>query len=168
MDISSEGETGGIPMSLKALLTASAAVLVFASTGIAVAQNFELDPNYGTVELTAGFTPDPFVASVDSGGPTNAASVGCTGFVTDAPDYRLNYTAGSFPLAIGATSSSDTTIVVNTPDGEWVCNDDYGPQGLDPLVVFSNPMSGQYDIWVGSFTEGDVQPAQLIITEVLE
>ncbi|MCB9959578.1 MAG: peptidase S1 [Rhodospirillaceae bacterium] len=147
----------------------AAGVLAVASLLAAVpatAQNWSLQPTYGTVNLTSGFLPDPYVAQVTSSGPIDASQSiggGCRGMVANAPDYRLNYTAGSYPLQFRVESGSDTTLVVNAPNASWYCNDDY--QGLNPAVTFTNPQSGQYDIWVGSY-RGDYAPASLIITEV--
>ena len=132
----------------------------------ALAQDWALDPTYGTADLAAGFTPDPFVAEVVSSGGNDASATvggGCLGMVADAPDFRVNYSAGGLPLQFLVESSSDTTLVINAPDTSWACNDDY--EGLNPGVLFDSPMSGQYDIWVGSY-QGDFAPANLIITEI--
>ena len=137
-------------------LAAATALAVAATTGMAAAQDWSLNPAYGTVNLTAGFTPDPYRVNVFSGGNNEAsATIGgnCIGRVADAPDVRLNYNSGSFPLYLSVNSGGDTTLVVNGPDGRWYCNDD--SMGLDPVVQFSNPMSGQYDIWVGSWGSGE-------------
>ena len=134
--------------------------------GPAAAQDWSLDPTFGSVDLTSGFLPDPNVTQVTSSGSIDASTAigsGCIGMIANAPDFRLNYTSGSFPLQIRVESDSDTTLVINAPDASWHCNDDY--QGLNPAVTFTNPQSGQYDIWVGSY-RGDYAPASLIITEV--
>ena len=55
-------------------------------------------------------------------------------------------------------------MIVNGPNGDWVCNDDQ--DGLNPGVVFQNPSSGVYDIWVGSYWEGTDMDAQLFISEL--
>ena len=149
-------------------LAATAAVALAASltAGTAAAQDWSLSPTFGTVALTSGFLPDPHVAEVVSSGGIDARQTiggNCVGMVADAPDYRLQYTAGNFPLQFLVDSDSDTTLVINAPDTGWYCNDDYS--GLDPAVLFTNPMSGQYDIWVGSY-RGDFSPATLLITEL--
>jgi serine protease Do/protease YdgD len=143
----------------------ASAVALFALGGAAVAQNFSLPPAYGTLNLNAGFLPDPQVVNVVAGGNIDARRLGgnCVGAIANAPDVRLNYRAGSFPLYIAARSNSDTTLVINLPNGQWLCNDDF--QGLNPGVVLRNPPSGQYDIWVGTFG-GGTAPAQVIVSEV--
>ncbi|MFO1016277.1 MAG: peptidase S1 [Hyphomonadaceae bacterium] len=150
------------------IFAAGAALAAFATAGVAAAQNFNLSPAYGTLNLTAGFTPDPQVVNVVSGGGNDASqtvSSSCRGMVADAPDVRLNYRAGSYPLIISVNSSSDTTLVVNGPDGSWYCDDDGGNAGLNPSLRFGSPQSGQYDIWVGSYGGGNAN-AQVHVSEL--
>lgn len=130
-----------------------------------LAQNFNLQPAFGTLALSAGFMPDPRHVDLTAGGRIPADRLGrdCAGTIAEAPDVRLNYTAGSFPLYLFATSRADVTLVVNLPDGSWICNDDF--IGTDPGIVLTRPASGQYDIWVGVFS-GDTAPARLGISEV--
>ena len=144
------------------VLAASLAVLP------ASAQDINARPNYATVNLRAGFTPDPHVTAVRSGGNINAERVGsaCRGYISQAPDVRLNYTNGSYPLIISADSSSDTTLVVNAPDGSWYCDDDSGNRGMNPSIRFNRPMSGRYEIWVGTYGSTDTRAARLHISEV--
>src|SRR5262245_56347078 len=131
------------------IFAAGAALACVATAGVAVAQNYGLNPTYGTLNLSAGFRPDPQVVNLQSGGNINAQNLSssCRGFIADAPDVRLNYSAGQYQLTISADSSADTTLVINGPDGRWYCDDDGGNNGLNPLIRFNNPGSGQYDIW---------------------
>ena len=126
--------------------------------GAVSAQDVSLAPNYGTFELSAGFMPDPAELAITAGGDIDASSVGCSGSITNAPDARLMWSGGQ--ITIGATSATDTTIVVNAPNGQWYCADDVN--GLDPAVTLSG--SGQYDIWVGVYG-GGTAPATLYATE---
>lgn len=149
--------------------TLAVAVSLAAAAALpAAAQDFNADPNYGTVELAAGFTPDPQVIAVRSGGSLDAQtlSASCRGFISSAPDVRLQYDAGSFPLIISVAASADTTLVVNGPDGSWYCDDDSGEGGLNPMVRFNNPQGGRYEIWIGTFANSSLQPARLHISEV--
>lgn len=131
------------------------------------AQNIGADPSYGTVNLSAGFTPDPYKVNVSAGGNTDASSIGtpCTGNIANAPDIRLVYTGGSLPLIISVNSEADTTLVVNAPDGLWYCDDDTG-EGVNPSVRFNKPMSGRYEIWVGTYSGTDYRPAVVDISEL--
>jgi len=150
---------------LKTTAVALAAVCV-AATGGALAQNYNLNPSYGAVELYAGFQPDPYLANVVAGGGNNvgASISGCVGWVASAPDFRLFYGAGGYPLTIGAIAQYDSTIVVNAPDGSWYCDDDSGGN-MNPAVFFTRPTTGQYDIWVGTYQSGVTFPAQIVISE---
>jgi hypothetical protein len=134
----------------------------------AAAQDFNADPNYGVVNLRAGFEPDPQVIGLRSGGQINAQSVSnsCRGFISSAPDVRLVYTSGSLPLIISVRASADTTLVVNGPDGSWYCDDDGGNEGLNPSIRFNRPSSGRYEIWVGTYGNASLQPAELYISEL--
>jgi len=147
---------------------------VFAVTALGVAdwsaeaQDVSRAPRYGDVSLSAGFTPDPYRVQVESGGPINAAEHlggNCPGFIADAPDFDLYYNAGSLPLILSVHAEADTTLVVNAPDGQWYCDDDSG-SGTDPKIRFGAPMSGLYDIWVGSYDPDTVAPATLKISEL--
>jgi len=148
---------------MKATITLAAAALalcVFSTT--AEAQNPNRNPLYGSVTLQAGFTPDPWAVNVQAGGniPTNLGGVNT--WVADAPDYRVFYNAGRYRLTFFVQSNADTTLLVNLPNGRWVAVDDFN--GLNPQITFDPPMSGQYDIWVGSFN-GGTPAATLYVTE---
>lgn len=147
-------------------LLAVAAVVGLASP--AIAQDFSAPPTYGSVNLNSGFTPDPYTVRVTSGGSRSAQNVSgaCRGWIANAPDFSVYYSAGNmFDLTISATSGSDTTLVVNGPNGSWYCDDDSG-DGLNPRLTFSNPRSGRYDIWVGSYSQGNNAAATLAISEL--
>ncbi|MDP3516845.1 MAG: hypothetical protein Q8S94_06730 [Pseudohongiella sp.] len=134
------------------------------------AQDFNAEPYYGELNLSAGFQPDPLIRSLIAGGTTavNSQNAGCSGFITGAPDFRLNYTRGDYGLGIFAASDIDTTLIVRAPDGQWHCNDDSEHlSGLNPGVSFSSPASGRYDIWVGVFSsENSLKDARIVITEL--
>jgi len=147
---------------------ALAAALACAVALPAVAQDYNARATYGELSLNAGFTPDPQVISVQAGGERNAQNLSssCRGFVANAPDVRLHYSNGDYPLIISVASSSDTTLIVNAPDGSYYCDDDGGENGLNPSVRFNRPMSGRYEIWVGTYSSGSLQNARLHISEV--
>lgn len=132
------------------------------------AQDINADPNFGTVALESGFAPDPQVVALRAGGTLPASRVrsDCRGFVTSAPDVRLDYEAGTLPLIISVAAASDTTLVINGPDGTWHCDDDGGETGLNPSIRFDDPEGGRYEIWVGTYRAGATQAARLHISEV--
>mgnify|MGYP000899891616 CR=1 FL=1 len=146
---------------------ALAACLVLAPVATAQAQDWRGTPVYGEVRLENGFTPDPHTVNIQAGGNRDASSVkaaGCIGQIGNNPDYVVRYRAGSLPLYIRAESSSDTSLVVRAPNGNWSCDDD-SAGNLNPQVAFNSPDSGTYHIWVGSLN-GSVVPATLQVSEL--
>lgn len=130
--------------------------------------DFSLPALFGSVSLNSGFAPDPYRVNVVSGGQFSASDVraGCRGWVSGAPDFELSFSAGSLPLIISANSGSDTTLLINDPNGNWHCDDDGGNAGLNPAVTFHNAMSGTYDVWIGSYSQGENANATLSISEL--
>ena len=126
-------------------------------------------PAQGSVTLSSGFVPDPHTVEVEAGGQLDAADFGpdCTGLISNSPDYEVRFeTDALIPLYISVESEADTTLIINTPKGDWICDDDSG-LGLDPSIEFTSPVSGNYDIWVGAYgEEDDSQPATLSISEI--
>ncbi|BDX00827.1 peptidase S1 [Maricaulis maris] len=152
-------------MSFKTILAAGIAVASFA--GLAAAQDWSANPTFGSVSLSAGFAPDPYTVAITAGGTIEASNISpsCRGMIANAPDFRLQYNAGSLPLYISAYSSADTTLVINGPDGSWYCNDD--TNGLNPSLAWGSPMSGQYDIWIGTYgSNSDLASSTLRISEL--
>lgn len=139
-------------------------------------QNPNMRPNIGlpaqtNINLTNGFTPDPNVSRVQMSGPIDARIAipgqGCAGYISEAPQARLNYQAGGWPLIISVDSlGDDATLVVNDPYGAWHCNDDGGEALFNPSLRFDTPTSGAYSIWVGRYGDPSSAPADLHISEV--
>jgi serine/threonine-protein kinase len=125
--------------------------------------NVGATPNYGDIELTSGFTPDPYTHSATAGGSYDTSEMGYGGFVSIAPDFDLYFTPGTYSLTIKAESSEDTILLINTPGGEWLYNDDF--EGLNPAITIATPEDGLYNIWIGSYGSENVD-ATLIITEL--
>ncbi len=129
--------------------------------------NYSLPAVYGSTALTSGFVPDPFTVGVTAGGPASAASAGggCYGYTTSAPTFSVNYTSGAFPtLRFYFIGSGDTTMIINTPGGNFVCVDDsFGT--LNPTIDFNSPSSGRYDVWVAAYAQGGSAGGTLYVTE---
>lgn len=133
--------------------------------------DFSLPPAFGSVDLVSGFQPDPHTQTIAAGGAIDASGLGqpgCVGWIAQAPDYRVSFTAGTagLPLVFSVQSDSDTTLVINDAQGNWVCDDDGGNNGLNPAITFANPASGQYDVWVGTFSQGELQDSTLNVSEL--
>jgi hypothetical protein len=135
--------------------------------------DWRMTPTYGETTLASGFSPDPHELPIVAGGSIDVSlALGglcqgpAMGYAAAAPDYRLNYTAGQYPLRIFfAGGGEDTTLAVNAPDGNWYCSDDEADT-LDGMVIFDTPSSGQYDIWIGTFAQGAYVNGTLYITEL--
>jgi hypothetical protein len=127
---------------------------------------------FGDVELSAGFTPDPHIVTLEAGGPLNADEAGagagwnyCPGYTTQAPSVQLTWDGEGDPLSFYLDADRDTTLAINLPDGSWVCDDD-GGEGLNAAITLDTAASGVYDIYVGLFSDGETAPARLNISEL--
>ena len=116
-----------------------------------------LEPEGGTAELAPGFSPDPYRVPLVSGGEIDVNSRGlgqdCVGFVTSQPDFRVT-AQGEFPLLrfifIADTITTDTSLIVRTPDGRFLCNNNsFGI--FNPMVDVVDAAVGDYVVWVGGF-----------------
>ncbi|AKF03679.1 pre-peptidase C-terminal domain-containing protein [Sandaracinus amylolyticus] len=104
-----------------------------------------------TISLAPGFMPDPQVSTGAAGGPVaaNTMSPDCRGHIPAQPSLIINATAAFANLRIVASSSADTTLVVQRADGTFLCNDD--SEGLNPIVQGAfGP--GQHRVWVGTWS----------------
>lgn len=124
--------------------------------------------NFGRVSLSRGFMPDPYTVTITSGGSLSVSALdlgpGCVGYATADPDLILDYESAAGTLRFYMEGDGDTALVINAPDGSWHCNDD--SVGLDPLVSFEGPMTGQYDVWVSSYASDENISGTLNITEL--
>jgi hypothetical protein len=125
--------------------------------------------NFGVRDVRPGFVPDPISINIVSGGNIDARALGlgpgCVGWVTRQPDFIMRLGGNSPNLRVYVTAPSDTTLLINTANGQWRCNDDsYG--STNPTVDLPGAGPGQYDIWVGSYRNGEQARGQLRITEL--
>ncbi len=159
------------------LMTAALAVGFAAAP--ALAQDATLAPSHGETSLAAGFTPSPHVARVWAGamGEINAAEAEvladvehCAGFITEAPNFVLNFEPADAagPLSFSVRTQADPTLVVATPDGDWLCADDIlndagDIESFEPVLAIAEASAGRYAIWVGVFHRPGQAPADLTI-----
>ena len=106
-----------------------------------------------------------------SGGPIAVSYLGgdCKGFAEPNPDYEIHYTAGVLSMLrfyfVATGGAGDPTLIINDTASNWQCNDDsFGAS--NPSIDFSPPLSGFYDIWVGSFQSDEFISGTLFITEL--
>ena len=142
-------------------------------SGSSASLDYTLDPMYGTVALSAGFTPDPNERDMTSGGSVDVSAEnlgsGCTGYASSAPDIRLQWSGSTNDLRIFFEPNqpgNDTVLIINTPGGGWICNDDANSDTLNPMIDLRGYSDGQYDIWIGSYTSGEYNSGKLTITEL--
>jgi len=56
-------------------------------------------------------------------------------------------------------------MIINSPAGSYSCVDDsFGT--VHPTIDFNSPMSGRYDIWVGTYVSGASVSGSLYVTEL--
>ncbi len=137
-------------------------VAVTASAGRS--QNPALAPTFGAANLRVGFVPDPYTVAIVAGGGRQITVNGFKMSVANAPDFSINYTAGVLPLTFYVRSAADTTLLINLPNGTWIADDD-SDGNLNPGFKINRPMSGRYDVWVGTFAGGNPR-ATLYISEL--
>ena len=131
----------------------------------------EAMPLFGSATLESGFSPDPYRVEVEAGGSVDTAefSPAC-GYTSYHPAFVLDWEGGDIPgtfLRIFFTPNDDTdaTLLVHTPDGDWLCEEDsvYG-SGMDPVLDLQHASSGEYAIWVGTQEDGTSAEGSLFIT----
>lgn len=147
-------------MAARTLLT-SVAMLALTATG-ALAQLF---PQAGTGRLSTDEAGQVSV-TVQAGGPLDVRALlgpQCPGFASDQPNYAVEITGSQqATITFYATSPVDTTMVVQRPNGDWICDDDSGGN-LDPLIRgILDP--GTYNIWIGTFSPGRSAMATLTVS----
>jgi hypothetical protein len=126
-----------------------------------------LTPTYG--EQWVDFLNPPLIVTVISGGEVNSDYISeCTGYVSSAPDFRLHLSNPSESLQllfIADDSTKDATLLVKIPGGGWICNDDINDDDMNPLIFIDDPQPGQYDVWCGSFAQGQYIDGRLIVSD---
>jgi hypothetical protein len=123
--------------------------------------NRNAKPYFGSAELADGFA-EPYRKSVVAGGNQMTTIGQVSGWITESPDFIVDYKAGKNPLHFYVLSPGDTVLFVFGPGGLRLADDD-SAGALNPLVTIKEPRSGQYQIWVGTFEKAHT-PATLVIS----
>lgn len=139
-------------------LTAGAQV---EASQIVAGLNAAASPNYGEVVGGVG------EVSAIAGGTIDAAALGegCYGFVTSAPDLRVQWNGGGLRVAFTAFDGGDATLIIRRPDGVFACADDTGTS-FDPAIELLNALPGSYAVWIGSFDPGLSIPGLLTVNSL--
>jgi hypothetical protein len=132
-----------------------------ASIGAARAQDVSLSASFGDYTISAA--GESHQIEVTAGGLTDAFELGggCAGWIATAPDVQLDFKSSGAPLSFRVQSELDSTLVINTADSRWLCDDDSGGD-FEPSITMENPLSGIYDIWVGAYDDSDTYIATLL------
>ncbi|UJR78968.1 hypothetical protein [Sandaracinus amylolyticus] len=89
----------------------------------------------------------------------------CAGNVAEEPDHVVDVGAETH-VALRVTSEGDTTLLVQTADGEWLCNDDF--DGLQPAIARTFA-PGPLRVWVGTWDAEDAgAPYELAVSTELD
>ena len=119
-----------------------------------------------TINPEHGFPLDPFLISLQGGGPVaaNTLAAECTGYIPAKPTVIVDFKGTVDLLRTFFYSDGDTTLVIQTPAGDYLCGDDMNQLILDPTVEIAEPAAGRYAVWVGSKVASDQIPGFLAFT----
>jgi len=119
-----------------------------------------------SIHPQAGFPLDPFLVTVQGGGAVKASTLApdCAGYVAAGPTVTVDYQGSVDLLRVFFYSDGDPTLVVRTPDGKYLCNDNTNAALLDPTIEVAKPAKGRYDVWIGSAQAKDLIPGFLVFT----
>lgn len=138
-------------------LFAVTASLFFASPG--QAQDCPDQTAYGTVRHLSAeqLARRPLRLPIPAGGDLNLAN--CTdvpgiGYVTEGPDLSLRLTSNpnGRRLDFRVESECDSVMLVNSPRGRWLFDDDNNGN-LDPAISVNRAISGWWDVWLGRLAD---------------
>ncbi|MEZ4584327.1 MAG: hypothetical protein R3A10_22305 [Caldilineaceae bacterium] len=95
-----------------------------------------------------------------------ADDVFCAGFIGEEPDFSFDLEAEGDRLRVYFESQADSTLVVQLPDGTYLCNDDaVTGDNLNPLVEIPAPSSGRYNVFVGRLQLDEPITGELFVVE---
>ena len=119
-------------------------------------------PLSGTVTVGRNFGETVLDHEVRAGGLIRAQSIpelaGCRGAITAEPTVTIRHNRREGALHVRAGSRGDTTMILRTPSGQWLCDDD--SIGLAPVISMPDAERGEYKVWVGAYDAGEL-PATL-------
>jgi hypothetical protein len=148
-----------------AITVVSLAIVATAGSAVTAAQQAPATA-FITISPEAGFPLDPFIVSLQAGGPLDAGTIAkeCHGFVAKNPAVIVDYKGKAELLKVFFYSDGDPVLLIQTPDGKFVCNDNTSPVLLDPTVTLTKPAQGRYNVWLGSALARDLIPGFLVFT----
>lgn len=137
---------------------------------LSASPSFSQSANFGT--LTLGAKQTSGTLSGTTGGSTSLPAIvsnrdrhnhKCLGFGDTKPDHLLILPENLPKLELRVNSGgSDTTLVVQGPNGVVRCGDDTR-SGKDASIIDTDWQAGTYRIWIGSATPGERHNYKLIV-----
>jgi heat shock protein HslJ len=134
----------------------------------------DADPIFGTLSMGSenNLYIDPLLVSVNSGlvegygVDATTLGPGCSGTIPSRPDVVFDWQEqiGIDQLRVFFLSVGDPTMVLVTPSGEVLCNDDFNPLMLDPYIEIKDPQPGRYAAFIGNFEQDMLEPGFLVVT----
>ena len=90
----------------------------------------------------------------------------CAGFIGEEPDFSFDLEAEGDRLRVYFEAQADSTLVVQLPDGTYLCNDDaVTGDNLNPLVEIPAPAGGRYNVFVGRVQQDEPVTGELFVVE---
>ncbi len=143
---------------MKFILSTIAAMVLTAGAAQAC-PNWNNNPTYGAYDLSLAQLRAGQSLSLTAGGSVDwngcphirVGSDDGPGFFEVAPDVRffVNNVEGR-RLTIAINSACDSTLLINTQSASWYYDDDDNGNA-DAKIVLTRPLSGQIDVWVGTY-----------------
>lgn len=119
-------------------------------------------------EIADELLPNPALVSLVPG-PGNLTPVdalylaqGCEGWITASPDVVVELASDQDELRLFTVGGGDPTLVVVTPGGEIICNDDVVDELFNPLVLIDDAKAGRYAVYAGVF-DIDAAPVRSLL-----
>lgn len=90
----------------------------------------------------------------------------CNGYIGGTPDYTFAWSGTTDELRIFFEGDADTTLLVVGPNGQVWCNDDAAMgDNSNPLLTISDPVEGNYAVFVGRINSENPVTGQLTVTD---
>ena len=122
-------------------------------------------PAFGRHAMPGG---GPLTLAVTAAGSAPAGAVAdptCAGWIEPSrPDLVLSLDVAEPVLSFRATGGADLTLVIVDPQGRVTCNDD--AFGTDPAIGFEPAESGDWAMWVGTFSSDGHETAVVTVDRV--
>ena len=90
----------------------------------------------------------------------------CNGYIKESPDLVFDWSGKSEQLNVFFEGNADSTLLVVTPDGKVLCNDDSAEgRNINPLVTITSPAKGRYAVFVGHVVADQAVKGTLTVTD---